>query len=138
MKKTFFTIALLLAAYFSFGQTIQKGNMLGVHILTVELKPNVTMEQVLDFYNTKWAPAANQSFGFNCFFGKCVRGTECAENKLLMVYQFNSEADRDKYFKPEGGLNELGEKAWAKFAPTNDALQQLASVTETWADWVIK
>ncbi len=44
MKKILFTIALLLAAYFSFGQTIQKGNMLGVHILTVELKPNVTSQ----------------------------------------------------------------------------------------------
>ena len=141
MKKLFFTTALLLAACFTFGQTIQKGNMVGIHIITVELKPNVTIEQVLDFYNTQWAPAAEQYFGFKSFFGKCLRGTECAENKLLKISHFKTEADRDKYFNmAEGGgdLNELGEKAWAQFAPTNDALLQLATIKEEWADWLIK
>jgi hypothetical protein len=123
------------------GQPIQKGNMVGISTITVELKPNVTIEQVLDFYNTKYAPAAEQYFGWKCFFGKCLRGTECAENKILRIWHFKTEADRDKYFKmAEGGndLNELGEKAWAQFTPTNDALQQLATTEEEWVDWVIK
>ncbi len=123
------------------GQTIQKGNLVAIHTLTIELKPNVTMEQVLDFYNTKWAPAAEQYFGFKAFYGKCLQGTECAENKLLQIVIFETEADRNKYFKmDEGGndLNELGEKAWAQFAPTNDALLQLASIKDEWGDWVIK
>jgi hypothetical protein len=123
------------------GQTIQKGNLVSIRTLTVELKPNVTMEQVLDFYNTKWAPAAEKYFGWKFFYGKCLHGTECAENKILNIVIFETEADRDKYFKmDEGGndLNELGEKAWAQFAPTNDALQQLATTTEEWGDWLIK
>jgi len=115
--------------------------LVSIHTITVELKPNVTMEQVLDFYNTKWAPAEEQYFGWKSFFGKCLHGTECAENKLLWITLFKTEADRDKYFKmAEGGndLNELGEKAWAQFAPTNDALQQLATIKDEWGDWVIK
>ena len=121
--------------------TIQKGNMVGIRTITVELKPNVTMDQVLDFYNTKWIPDADKYFGWKFFVSKCLRGTACAENKLLMIAHFKTEADRDKYFKmAEGGrdLNELGQKAWAQFAPTNDALKQLATVKEEWADWVIK
>lgn len=75
------------------------------------------------------------------FFCKCLRGAECAENKILMLMISNTVADRDKYFKmDEGGndMNELGEKTWAKFAPTNDALLQLATVKEEWGDWVIE
>jgi hypothetical protein len=142
MKKLFFTAALLLAACFTFGQTIQKGNLVTTRTITVEeLKPNVTMDQVFDFYNTKWGPNADKYFGFKCFFGRCIRGTECAENKIQMIVLFKTEADRDKYFKmAEGGndLNELGEKAWAQFAPTHDALMQLATIKDEWVDWVIK
>ena len=123
------------------GQTIQKGNQVGIHIITVEPKPNVTMEQVLDFYNTKWIPDADKYFGFKFYTAKCLRGTGCAENKILLISHHKTEADRDKYFKmAEGGrdLNELGAKAWAQFAPTNDALLQLATVKDEWVDWVIK
>ena len=123
------------------GQTIQKGNLVGIRTITVELKPNVTMDQVLDFYNTKWIPDADKYFGWKFFVSKCLRGTACAENKLIMIAHFKTEAARDKYFKmAEGGkdLNELGQKAWAQFAPTNDAIKELATVKEEWADWVIK
>lgn len=123
------------------GQTIQKGNLVSTHIITVELKPNVTLEQVLDFYNTKWAAAEDKYFGFKSYFGKCIRGSESAENKIIMIGHFETEADRDKYFNmAEGGgdLNELGEKAWAEFAPTYDSLLQLATIKDEWADWVIK
>ncbi|MCF8244191.1 MAG: hypothetical protein K9J37_03575 [Saprospiraceae bacterium] len=120
---------------------LDKGNLVSIHTITVELKPNVTMDQVLDFYNTKWAPAEEQYFGWKSFFGKCLHGTECAENKLLWITIFNTAADRDKYFNMATGgndLNELGEKAWTQFAPTNDALLQLATIQDDWADWVIK
>ncbi len=58
-----------------------------------------------------------------------------------MIMISNTEADRDKYFKMAEGdldLNELSEKTWAQFAPTNDALLQLATIKEEWTDWVIK
>lgn len=56
------------------GQTIQKGNMVTMHTITVELKPNVTMDQVLDFYNTKWGPDADKYFGLKCFFANAFVG----------------------------------------------------------------
>lgn len=52
-----------------------------------------------------------------------------------MITHFKTEADRDKYFKmAEGGrdFNELGDKAWAQFAPTNDALEKLATTKSEW------
>lgn len=141
MKTLFITTALLLAASFTFGQAIQKGNLVSTHIISVELKPNVTLDQVLDYYTNVWAPAADKYYGWKCYFGKCVRGTQCGENKIIMIVHFQAEADRDKYFKmAEGGndMNELGEKAWAQFAPTYDGLLQLATIKNEWADWSIK
>ncbi|MDX1941308.1 MAG: hypothetical protein SFU99_12200 [Saprospiraceae bacterium] len=141
MKNLLFTTALLLAASFTFGQAIQKGNMISVHIITIEPKPNVTVEQVIDFYNTKWLPDAEKYFGWKGFIAKRVRGSEGTANKILTILHFKTEADRDKYFKMvEGGtdLNELGQKAWAQFAPTNDALEKLATIKDEWADWVVK
>ncbi|MFN7119897.1 MAG: hypothetical protein ACK4TA_24090 [Saprospiraceae bacterium] len=141
MKKLLFTTLVLLAASFTFGQAIQKGNMVSVHIITVELKPNVTLEQVIDYYNTKWLPDAEKYFGWKGFIAKGIRGSASVENKLAFIFQIKTEADRDKFFKmAEGGtaLNELGQKTWAQFAPTNQGLQALATIKEEWADWLIK
>ncbi len=142
MKNLLFTTALLLAASFTFGQNIQKGNLIGIHIITVELKPGVTMEQVIDYYNTKYLPAHAKYFvGVKGFIGKGVRGSSDTANKLALIWHINNEADRDKFFNmKEGGmdLNELGQKAWAQFTPVYDGLAQLATIKEEWADWLIK
>lgn len=140
MKNLLLTAVLLLAASFTFGQAIQKGNMIGVHVMTVELKPGVTMEQVVEYYNTKYFPAAAKHFGFKGFIGTGIRGSESIENKLMLIWHFKTEADRDKFFKADGSLSELGEKAFQQ--PEMQALDQeltkLATIKSEWADWVIK
>ncbi|MDX2249417.1 MAG: hypothetical protein SF052_21720 [Bacteroidia bacterium] len=141
MKNLVFTIVLLLAAGFALGQSLQKGNMISTHILTVELKPGVTLDQVVDYYNTRWIPDAEKYFDWKMFIATGIRSSESIENKLLLIVHFNTEADRDKYFKmAEDGtdLNELGQKAWAQFSPTAQALDALATVKNEWYDWAVK
>ncbi len=140
MKSLLFTTALLLAASFTFGQTIQKGNMIGIHIMTVELKPNVTLDEVVNYYNTKYFPAADKHFGFKGFIGKGIRGASSVDNKLILIWHFKTEADRDKFFKADGSLSELGEKAFQQpeMQAVDQELTKLATVTSDWSDWVIK
>lgn len=50
MKKLFLIcIVLILTSGFTFGQKLKKGNLIGTHVLTIELNAGVTMEQFLDF-----------------------------------------------------------------------------------------
>ena len=57
MKKLILTAAaLILVVGTTFGQTLQKGNLIGTHVTTVDLKPDVTMEQYQEFYISKVIP----------------------------------------------------------------------------------
>ena len=65
MRKLLVITALLLFAGIAFGQTLQKGNLIGVHVITFDLKPGVTVDQVIDFFDEKNKPAwenANKMF----------------------------------------------------------------------------
>lgn len=43
MKNLFLIAALTSAAKFSFSQSLQKENVLGFHVMTIDLKPHATM-----------------------------------------------------------------------------------------------
>jgi len=60
MKKLVFITAMILLSGFSFGQCLQKGNLIGTHVMTVTLQPKVTMEQFIAFYNSKVIPEFNK------------------------------------------------------------------------------
>ena len=47
MKKLLAIAALTLATYFSYGQTLKTRSLLGLHVITVQPKPNVTMDRLL-------------------------------------------------------------------------------------------
>ncbi len=138
MKNLLLSIILLLFTGFAFAQPLQKGNLISIHILTMELQPNVTMEQVFEFYHTKYFPAAKKHFGMIGFIGQGVRGSISTDNKLVLIWHFKTEASRDKYFKADGNFSELGEKAWAQVASINEELNKLATITSEWADWILK
>ena len=57
MKKLFIITALLLFAGLAFGQTLQKGSLIGVHLVKVELKTGTTMDQYIKFFNENTKPA---------------------------------------------------------------------------------
>jgi hypothetical protein len=61
MKKALFTFAFALLCIFSFGQTINKGSLLGVHILAPTLKEGVTMQDYITFCRNKWIPEVEKA-----------------------------------------------------------------------------
>ena len=62
MKNLILTAVLLLASIITFGQTLKKGNFVGVHVMTVNLDPDVTMNQFKDFFINKVIPEVEKHF----------------------------------------------------------------------------
>lgn len=136
MKKFIIIIFLTAIAKFSFAQQLQKGNLIGVHVMTITLKTGVTMEQVENFYTQKLIPAYENAFeGTKGYLIKARRGEN--ENKLGVIWWFKTEQDRDKYFTSDG-FTEAGNAAIAKIEKWDKERDELATETDTYTDWVVQ
>jgi hypothetical protein len=136
MKKLIIIVALAVIAKFSFAQQLQKGNLIGVHVMTVTLKPGVTMEQVENFYTQNLIPAYENAFeGTKGYLVKARRGEN--ENKLGIIWWFKTEQDRDKYFTIDG-FTEAGNAAMAKVEQLDKERDKLVTETDTYTDWVLQ
>jgi len=137
MKKLILTAALILVVGTTFGQTLQKGNLLGHHVMTINLDPDVTMNQLIDFYVTKYIPEFEKNFpGVKLYLAKGIRGEN--ENNYASISLFESVEDRDKYYNEDGTPTELGNSAWEKLQPIIEKGSKLGTFTSTYTDWVIQ
>lgn len=126
MKKGLFSFAFAVLSVFSFGQTIHKGSLIGLHTsgTTPTLKEGVTMEDYVTFFTTKAIPAYEKAFpGIKMYLIKSLRGQD--SSSVGVIYMFNSDADRNKYFNNDGTMTELGKAAGAKL---NDITKNLTSI----------
>src|SRR4030042_6346588 len=114
MKKLIFLAAFLIMAGAIFGQTLQKGNVLALHVITANLDPDVTYNQWKNFGLTKSIPAFNKEFQGDVimYFAEVDRGDD--ENGLSLIFIFKSLEVRDKYFTKEGTPTELWNSKWEK------------------------
>ena len=138
MKKLLLISGVLLIAGITFGQNLQKGALLGLHTSTIVLNPDVTMNQYLSFLKDKYIPEFEKALpGLKIYILKGIRG-ECADCiSLLMVFQ--SEAIRDKYFKPEGDFNDAGKEAADKLKSIFEEGSKFARTTkDLYTDWIIQ
>lgn len=136
MRKFFIILALATISKFSFAQQLQKGNLIGVHIITVTLQPGVSMEQLENFYVNTLIPAYEKAFeGTKGYLIKGRRGEN--ENKLGIMWWFNTEQDRDKYFTVNG-LTELGNAAMAKVQQLDKERDKLATEADSFTDWLLQ
>jgi hypothetical protein len=137
MKKLLIVTALLLFAGIAYGQTLQKGSLLGLHHATITLNEGVTMKDYVDFSINKMIPAVEKSFkGVKMFLVKGDRGEKA--NEIGFLWYFDSMKDRDVYFTPEGQLTEKGLTAQEKLQPLMEEGAKLGSYTTTHTDWVIQ
>lgn len=136
MKKSLL-IGLVLISGFTFGQTLQKGNLIGMHVLTIDLQPDVTMQQFLDFYARRAIPQIETNFpGWKAYLVKGIRGEN--ENKFGVIYVISSEEDRDVLYNEDGSNTELGRTIMQKLQPVIDQSNQLGSWTSVYTDWIVQ
>jgi hypothetical protein len=133
MKKLFLIcIVLILTSGFIFGQKLKKGNLIGTHVLTIELNAGVTMEQFLDFYMGTLLPEYEKHLkGWKFYMTKGIRGEN--ENNYGWIGVIESEETRAKYLDNE----ELWEAINEKLKPTTEELDKLGKVTEKYTDWLV-
>ena len=137
MKKLILTAALILVAGITFGQTLQKGNLVGTHVLTIDLKPDVTMEQYQEFYISKVIPEFEKHYPYTkVYFAKGIRGEN--ENSFGVIAVIKSEKYRDQNYNEDGSLNELGIANQEKLKPVMEELEKFGTYTSTYTDWVIQ
>jgi hypothetical protein len=138
MKKLFLIAALIMMAGTIYGQTLKKGNTLGLHVFTITLNSGVTMDQYLDFCKTKWIPVYEKNFrGVKVYVLKGIKG-ECL-NCDGMILAWKTKADMERYYKPDGSATEIGNAANAKINPIYDELLKMVKMTDAkYTDWEVQ
>lgn len=137
MKKLFFLAALLLLTGITFGQGLSKGNLIGVHVMTVTLQPGITMKQVEDFYVNTYIPEVEKLMsGVKIYLVKGIRGENKNNTGVIMV--FKSEQIRDKYNNDDGSPTDLSKSIMEKLKPMTEKLNNLGRVTTTYTDWIVQ
>lgn len=137
MKKAVLAAGLILWAGVAHAQTLNKGNLIGVHHISVKLEPGVTMEQFVDYYNKNVIPELEKNWpGWKVYPVKRIRGEKADGMGLIIVVP--SEGDRDKYYNADGSDTELGKAANAKFEAAIHGMTKLGTVTaDLYTDWVV-
>jgi hypothetical protein len=137
MKRLILTTAFVLLAGITFGQTLEKGNSLGLHVYTITLDPDVTLNQWLDFYSNKLIPEFEKNFeGLKINLLKGDRGRY--ENKVGILTHFKSEKDRDRYWPEFGEQTDEGKAGMEKVQPVLDELAKLGTMTDEYSGFVIQ
>lgn len=115
---------------------LQKGNLVGTHVMSVTLNPGVTMDQFLDFYTKKVIPIWEKNYvGWKFYLVKSIRGE--IKDSYGTIIVIKSEKDRDKYFNPDASHTKLGTEAMDKSKSVMDELNKLGTFTYTYTDWLV-
>lgn len=131
------TTALLLFAGIAFGQTLEKGNLIGVHVMKVDLKSGATLDQFINFFNEKvkpeWQKADPDMTGF---IMKGIRGE--STNEIGMIVQYKDEAARDKYFNDDGTQSEFYSKMMEILTSVTSEWQKIGTYETKYTDWILQ
>lgn len=134
MKKLVFAFSLILLTSVGYGQELKKGTLIGVHPWSVKLAPGVTMQQFIDFANTKLIPAQQKNLpGWKFYPVKWIRGEKSEEYGVIVIVP---EKERDKYYNPDGSDTELGKAVRKKLQPIWDEAAKLGTETDKYIDWL--
>lgn len=137
MKNLLIIAILGLAVFAANGQSLQKGNLVGMHVITLKLNPNFTDQQAMDLFINKYIPAAEENYpGVKVYLVKGIRGEN--ENRIGEISVFESEALRDKYFNKDGSMTELGTAANKKVMEAMEEFNKMGTYTSVYTDWVIQ
>jgi uncharacterized protein (TIGR02246 family) len=118
--------------------TFKKGNVVGLHVGQIKLQPGVTIDQFAQHYRESVIPEFEKTYpDVKLYLIRGIRGEN--KNGIGLIYFFESDDIRNKYFNPDETPTEAGKVLNAKMQPTYDALAKLrASATTKYTDWVVE
>ena len=120
---------------------LERGNLIGVHLVTVTLNPNATMEDFEKFYVGEVIPEYERNWpGLRGYLLKSFFAD--SQNKFAIIWLFKTVADRNRNFDANGRANELERAALQKVKPIEDKLKKLyGTYTVKYThedDWVVQ
>jgi hypothetical protein len=120
-----------------FGQMLEKGNIVGIHVRTINLDPNVSLNQYLNFYINKYIPVYEKAFpGTKLYVIKSDRVEN--ENSFGVLFLIKSAEIRDKYWLTPDSTTVLANEALLQFQPVRDEIRKLGTATRTsLTDWIV-
>ena len=138
MKIKFLTVVFIFLTQISFAQRLKKGTLFGVHTISVELKPGVTMDEFKTFFVSKVIPEYEKHWiGLHGYMMQSFKDS----NSLAIVWQFESVQARNKYFTADGKSNDLEKSNQEKVKPIEKELEKYGTYTVHYKDtddWVVQ
>ena len=124
LLKRMLILALFLVPGICHAQGLERGNLIGVHVVTVHLKPNASMEDFTRFYVEHVLPEYEKNWpGLKGYLLKAFFSD--SKNKFAIVWLFKTVEDRNRNFNPDGSANELEKAALEKVKPVEDKLKAM-------------
>ena len=125
----------------SHAQGLKSGNLIGIHVITVDLKPNVTMEEFTDAYKREVLPQYEKNWpGLKGYLLKSF--FRDSRNQFAIVWLFDTVEDRNRNFDANDRANDLEKAALEKVKPYEEELQnRYGAYTVTYThqdDWVVQ
>lgn len=140
MKKIVILVAITLITGLAFGQTLGKGNVVVMNTYEMVLRPDVTMNEFLNFYINEFIPEFEQAYpGIKVYIVVGDRGQFKYQIGEIMLCE--SIQVRDKYWPAEDGeeVSEASRAAEAKLATVNQEVSKyILAGKRTYTDWVVK
>lgn len=137
MKRAMLVSVTVLLAGAAFGQSLQKGNLVGVHVGTINLVAGATMSQYTQYFENTYAPAYEKNFGAKIYLAEGIRGEN--DNSFSVIVIYSSEKIRHKYFNADGRGTELGKKASENMRSVTEKLDKMGTSTSSkYTDWVVQ
>jgi hypothetical protein len=135
MKNLLFICAFLLVSSAAFSQSIPKGALMGIHSFEVKLKDNVSEQQYLSEFKSKWIPVASKAYEAEIHVLNFARGE--SKNKVGLLFFYKNAAKRDKFYSADGSLNDTGKAAYAAVKVIDDQLAKLGTTSGSYIDWIV-
>src|SRR6266496_92229 len=124
LKTLIVIVVVLLISSCCYAQGLERGNLIGVHVITVTLNPNVTMDAFTKFYVREVLPEYEKNWpGLKGYLVKSFFGD--ALNKFAIIWLFKTEADRNRNFDANDRANELEIAAREKVKPVEEKLKKM-------------
>lgn len=137
MKKLLILSALILFSGIAFSQSLQKGNLIGIHKLTITVNTGYTVDEFMDFFTNKFIPKYEEIHpGLKIYVVKGNRGEE--ENKLGLLFMFNSIDARDKYWPKMGESSLLEQHNLENMTSTYEEFLKRGNWSTTFTDWIVQ
>jgi len=115
----------------------QNSPAVAIHSITITLKPDVTVNQYLDFMNNKYIPEYEKNFqGSKMHASENFRTDK--KNQYFVQVTFESLKARDKYYLQRTGTSNEAEMAWKKMDYiTSEGSKYIWDSIRVNTDWVI-